>query len=234
MKALILAAGFGVRLREMIHGRPKPMAPIKGKPFLEYLIIYLKKKSISEIVLAVGYLSDYIVSYFGNGKKWGVNISYSIDNRPLGTAGTIKYAMHYFNKDFLVLNGDTYIDIDLDKFIAFHKQNKADATIAVTKEFHGRGGLIEVSKDNKILKFREIVNNQKQKGYNNAGMYIFNPKLFAYLPKGERASLEKDLFPLLIKKEHDLFAYPINKYLDIGSPEFYQKATKILPKMEAK
>ncbi|MFC1711992.1 NDP-sugar synthase [Patescibacteria group bacterium] len=234
MKALILAAGFGVRLREMIHGRPKPMAPIKGKPFLEYLILHLKEKNISDIVLAVGYLSDYIVSYFGKGKKWDVNISYSIDNRPLGTAGTIKYAMNYFNEDFLVLNGDTYIDTDLDKFVSFHKANKADATIAVTREFHGRGGLIEVNKNNKILQFKEIVNSQKQKGYNNAGMYVFNPKIFSYLIKGERTSLEKDLFPLLIKKEHNLYAYPINKYYDIGSPEFYQKAAKVLPKMEAK
>lgn len=234
MKALILAAGFGVRLREMIHGRPKPMAPINGKPFLEYLLLNLKKKRIKDIVIAVGYLSDYIVDYFGNGEKWGIKISYSIDSRPLGTAGTIKYAQKHFSSDFLVLNGDTYIDIDLDEFINFHKKNKADVTIAVTKSFHGRGGLIVVDKNQKISKFKEIVGREEGKGFNNAGLYIFNPKVLDLLKKGKRASLEKDLLPLLIKKKYKLFAYPISKYLDIGSPDNYQKATKILSKREDK
>jgi NDP-sugar pyrophosphorylase family protein len=232
MKALILAAGFGVRLREMVHGRPKPMAPIAGKPFLEYLILHLKKNGIKDVILAVGYLSDYIVSYFGDGKKWGIKISYSIDNRPLGTAGTIKYAQKYFKKDFLVLNGDTFIDMDFDKLFKFHQDKMADATIAVTRQFHGRGGLIILERDKKIKKFREIIGREKAKGYNNAGAYIFKPEILKFLKKGERASLEKDLFPLLIKKDYSLFAYPIKKYLDIGSPESYKRACKVLPEAE--
>lgn len=232
MKALILAAGFGVRLREMIHGRPKPMAPINGKPFLEYLILYLKKNGIKEIVLAVGYLSDYIVDYFGNGSKWGVKISYSVDNRPLGTAGTIKFAQKYFKNDFLVLNGDTFIEIDFYDFINFHKAKKADITIAVTKKFQGRGGLIILDKNKEIKEFREIIGREKVSGYNNAGAYIFKTRVLQFLKKGERASLEKDLFPLLIKRGYKLFGYPIKKYIDIGSPESYEEANRVLAEGE--
>lgn len=234
MKVLILAAGFGVRLREMIHGRPKPMAPIADRPFLEHLILYLKNNNIKDIVIAVGYLSDYIINYFNNGKKWGVNISYSIDNRPLGTAGTIKHAQHFFQQDFFVLNGDTFIDVDFNKLKDFHLQKKADATIAVTEEFHGRGGLIKVGQDNQIVKFSEIRNKKPVKGFNNAGLYVFSPKVFNYLNKGERASLEKDLFPLLIKEKKKLYAYPIEKYIDIGSPKYYLKAVKMLKSLEEK
>jgi NDP-sugar pyrophosphorylase family protein len=235
MKVLILAAGFGVRLREMIHGRPKPMAPVGDRPFLEHLILHLKKNNFKDIVLAVGYLSDYIVNYFKDGKKWGVNISYSVDSRPLGTAGTIKHAEQFFKSDFFVLNGDTFIDIDFNKIKEFHGQKKADVTIAVTRQFHGRGGLIKVKKDNRIESFDEISNKKPGgKGFNNAGLYIFNPRVLQHLNKGERTSLEKDLFPLLIKKQYRLFSYPIKKYLDIGSSEYYQKAIKNLKNMEEK
>ncbi|PIS09394.1 hypothetical protein COT75_01810 [Candidatus Beckwithbacteria bacterium CG10_big_fil_rev_8_21_14_0_10_34_10] len=234
MKALILAAGFGVRLREMIHGRPKPMAPIAGKPFLEHLINNLKKKGVKDIVLAVGYLSDYIVDYFGDGKNLRVNIAYSIDNRPLGTAGTIKYAQSFFNEDFLVLNGDTFIDLDFFDFLKYHQEKKADVTIAVAKKFQGRGGLIVLNKDKTVKEFKEIIGHQKGKGYNNAGAYIFKPSVLKFLKKGERASLEKDLFPLLIEKKYKLVGYPIKDYLDIGSPESYKKAIQVLKRMEGK
>lgn len=234
MKALILAAGFGVRLRETVHGRPKPMAPIAGKPFLEYLITGLREKGIKDIVLSVGYLSEYISDYFGKGEKWGINISYSVDSRPLGTAGTIKYAERFFKDDFLVLNGDTFIDLNLKEFLNLHKQKKADLTLAITKEFHGRGGLIEVDNDKRVTQFREIVGQEENKGYNNAGAYIFSPKVLSLLKKGERASLEKDLFPLLIKKGYKLYAYLIKNYLDIGSPKSYKEAVKTLLRLEDK
>jgi len=234
MKALILAAGFGVRLREMIHGRPKPMAPVDGKPFLEHLVVQLRDQGIKEIVLAVGYLSDYIVDYFGNGKRWGVKIKYSVDNRPLGTAGTIKYAQKYFKRGFLVLNGDTYIKMDFKKFLKFHEQKNASVTIAVTKRFQGRGGLISLGKGKKIEKFRELKVEGNEEGYNNAGAYIFKPKVLKLLKKGKRASLEKDLFPKLIRKGYKLFGYPIKSYLDIGSPESYKKARRVLEKKEKK
>lgn len=236
MKALILAAGFGVRLREMIHGRPKVMAPIKDKPFLEYLILQLKKQRIKDIVLAVGYLSDYIRDYFGDGKKWNVKINYSVDNSPLGTAGTIRYALSYFKKDFLTINGDTYLDINFNKFFEFHFQKKADVTLAVTKKFQGRGGYIALDKNKRIKEFKAVAFKKEKliTGFNNAGAYIFKPEIFKFLKRGEKASLEKDFFPLLIKKKYRLYGYPIKTYLDIGSPFSYQQAIKILKKREKK
>src|SRR3989304_3458846 len=107
MKALILAAGFGVRLREIFHGRPKHLVPIAGRPFLAYLLELLRNNGTTEIVIAVGDLADHIINEFGDGSRWGVSIRYSVDDRPLGTAGTVKHAERFFSEEFFVVNGAT-------------------------------------------------------------------------------------------------------------------------------
>src|SRR3989344_6392768 len=131
-KVLILAGGFGIGLREIFHGRPKHLVPINGKPFLHYLIKLLQKNNLTNLVLAVGYLSNQIIDEIGDGSRFGVKIIYSVDNRPLGTAGSVKNAQKYFKKDFLIINGDTYLDIDYQQLIEFHRKNKADFTLVGT------------------------------------------------------------------------------------------------------
>src|SRR3972149_2195626 len=112
MKAVILAAGFGTRLKEVIHDRPKVMVPINGKPFLEYLLNTLRKNGVNEVVIAIGYLGDYIREYFGNGHDFGLRIHYSYQPRPNGTGGTVLLSEkeHLFTQPYFVVNGDTYID----------------------------------------------------------------------------------------------------------------------------
>ena len=125
MIALILAGGIGERLRPITNNIPKPMVPVNGKSFLQYHIEELKRAGIKDIVLCTGYLSNKIQEYFGDGSKFDVKIKYSIEKKPLGTAGAIKNAEKYVNNTFLVLNGDSYLKIDYNKLINFHKSKKA-------------------------------------------------------------------------------------------------------------
>ncbi|MFH1131078.1 MAG: nucleotidyltransferase family protein [Pseudomonadota bacterium] len=228
MKAFILAGGFGTRLREVIHGRPKALAVVQGRPFLEHIIRYLRTQGIVEIVLGVGYLANYVRDTFGDGQALGVKIQYSEEDRPLGTAGAIKNAAKFFAHDFLVLNGDTYVDVDLKELNFFHSDRKADVTIVTTTKYHGRGGLIQTNKKGRVTSFEEH-SQKKNRGYNNTGFYLFSPKILKLMRSNERSFLEKDLFPLLLKKKHRVFAFDAGcDFIDIGSPQRYKEAKQLL------
>ena len=134
MKAIILAGGYGTRLKEIAKDVPKPMISIMGKPFLEHQINYLKENGINEIILAVHYQADKIKSYFGTGHRWGVSITYSEESSPLGTAGAVKNAEKYIEDTFLVLNGDSYSHININDLIEFHKKKKSNFTLGLIME----------------------------------------------------------------------------------------------------
>lgn len=226
MKALILAAGFGVRLREVVHGKPKHLAPISGRPFLAYLIELLRKQGIREVVIAVGYLADRIKHEFGDGRRYGVIVKYSEDDRPLGTAGTVKYAERFFNDDFFVINGDTYIELDYGKIFQFHQRAHADVTIVGTSKHRGKGGLIAVRGD-RFVGF--VLDESRKRHIGNTGVYVFNPRVLKNLRRGQRASLERDFFPRLVRKGKRVLVWRTNKeYFDIGTPERYREARRIL------
>ena len=151
MKALILAGGFGTRLGDITREIPKPMVSIVGKPFLEHQINFLKENGVTEVILAVHYMADKIKSYFGNGMRWGITITYSEEEFPLGTAGAIKNAEKYIGETFIVLNGDSYSHIDLKKLIDFHKEGGSLGTIGITKvKDTSQSGKVSIS-NNKII-----------------------------------------------------------------------------------
>ncbi len=232
MKAFILAGGFGTRLREVVHGRPKVLAMIQGRPFLEHLILYLRGQGISEIVLGVGYLASYVRERFGNGRALGVKLKYSEEPRPLGTAGAIRNAARHLTDDFLVLNGDTFIDVDVAELRAFHDQHSSDVTIVTTDGYYGRGGLIQAAKNGRVRRFEECPDEEAaraRQGHANAGMYIFNPRILPLVRPHERSFLERDLFPVLLREKYRVFAFPaVGDYIDIGSPDRYAQAQKVL------
>lgn len=228
MKAFILAGGFGTRLREVIHGRPKVLAVIQGRPFLDHLISYLKGQGIEEIVLGVGYLASYVRERYGDGRDFGLRIAYSEEPRPLGTAGAIRNAARLLTQDFLVLNGDTFIDVDVDELSTFHERRRADVTIVASTTFHGRGGLIHTNAQGRVTRF-EANAQRGDAGYINAGMYVFSPKIHKLTAPSERSFLERDLFPALLQQKYRVFAFPVARdYLDIGSPDRYEQAQKLL------
>lgn len=221
MKAIILAGGFGTRLREIAPDVPKPMVMIAGKPFLEHQILLLKEQNITEIILALHYRADSIKTYFGNGGWWGVNLTYSEEEVPLGTAGAIKKAEKYIDDTFIVMNGDSYSDIDIAKVIDFHKSKRSNFTMVLSKSNNPEHYGNVVLKDNKIIDFAE----KKSDGgaIINNGIYVFEPKIFDYIEPEKNVSLEHEVFPKLAK-EGLLYGYLHEGYfMDIGRPETYKK-----------
>jgi len=221
MKAIILAGGFGTRLKDIIGDVPKPMASIVGKPFLEHQIRFLKDGSVSDIILAVHYMSDKIKSYFGAGHRWGVEVTYSEEEIPLGTGGAIKNAQKYVDGTFFVLNGDTYSKLDLTKFVEFHRSRKSNFTIGLASSKNPLHYGSVILEGDKIIDFSE--KKDVKSTLINRGIYIFDPKIFDYIEKNKNVSLEKQIFPQLAK-EGLLFGYECGAYfMDIGRPETYQK-----------
>ncbi len=221
MKGVILAGGLGTGLREIVYDRPKPMAPIVGMPFLEHLMRLLMEQGITEIILCISHMANQIKSYFGNGSRWGFDITYSEEEIPLGTAGAIKKAKRYIDNTFLVLNGDSYSNLDLKQFLDFHKSKRSNFTLALTKVNDSAHFGNVILKEDKIIEFSE--KKDSNGGFVSSGFYIFEPKIFDYIEPDRNLSLEKDIFPQLTK-EGQLWGYPYEGYfIDIGRPETYVK-----------
>lgn len=220
MEAIVLAGGFGTRLSTVVSDVPKPMAPINGRPFLEYLLDDLNEKGISRVILAVGYKKEIIKSHFKEKYK-NIDIVYSDEDTPLGTGGAIKKALNLAKaKDIFIINGDTFFDINLKEMYQFHKKNSSKLTLAIKEmEKFDRYGSLVLAKD-KIIKFEEKKYNEK--GYINGGIYLVNKKLLIE-EKKETFSFEKEILEnenLKIEK----YGYKSEGYfIDIGIPEDYYK-----------
>lgn len=218
MKVVILAGGRGKRLGAISRYRPKPMLLIKGHPFLEYLLAWLKRYGFNEVIICSGYLSKLIEEYFGRGEDFGVKIKYVVEKKPLGTAGALRKASRYISRDFILLNGDSFIGLDLKDMIDYHYQKKNKVTIAVTKANNfKRYGRVEIDNDGQILNFSE---KSGQGNFINAGVYVCNIKLLKKLSHKVPASLERDVFPFLGRNW--IGAYRVDRFfIDIGTVRDY-------------
>jgi NDP-sugar pyrophosphorylase family protein len=226
MQAVILAGGLGTRLRTLVNDRPKAMAHVNDKPFLEYQIDYLKKNNIDQIILCVGYLREKIQEYFGDGRNWDIAINYAVEKKLLGTAGALKNAEKYINSSFFVLNGDSFFDIDLPQMASFHQRKKSETdrclgTIALVEVADKRNfGSIALDPDLYISAFEEKSTSQSSPGLINAGIYLLEPDVFQFIPGSQEVSIEKETFPLLLEKGSRLVGYQGDGFfVDIGSPE---------------
>lgn len=228
MDAIILAGGFGTRLKGVVDDIPKPMADINGFPLLKYLLDYLIEFNVKKVVLAVGYKYTVIVDYFKNKYKT-MDIVYSIEDEPLGTGGAIKKAFSYINsKDAIVLNGDSFFNININELIKFHNGKNTKITLSSKKMYNfDRYGVIEVDANNEVIKF--IEKKPVLEGLINCGMYIINKQIFDKC-ENKRFSFEKDI----LEKEKGIYAYITDDYfIDIGIPDDYLLAKEVLPKQFA-
>jgi D-glycero-alpha-D-manno-heptose 1-phosphate guanylyltransferase len=228
MQAIILAGGLGTRLRSALPDLPKAMAPIKGRPFLEYLLVQLRDFGIQDVVLCVGYKADVIEDHFGNGARLGLNIEYSREQELLGTGGALKLAEAKISaSDFLVLNGDCFSEFDGTALLGFHKAKGAVATmLAVQVQDRSRFGSLVIDQDQLIQSFQEK-GEQVGPGYINAGVYALRKELLDVIPKGEVFSLERQLFSRLCG--NGLYAFQCNgAFIDIGIPEDWRRAQELL------
>lgn len=218
---LILVGGLGTRLRPVLNDLPKPMAAVAGKPFLEYLISWLRQAGIQRVILCTGYRSEKIEQYFQSGDRFGLHIAYSVEQEPQGTWGAIRQACHLVTEPvFLVLNGDSWLQIDLVRLLDYHVRRGGIATIgAVKMTDSSRFGALDVDSSGRIIAFQE------KKGLGNAlingGVYVFSRDALAIAPAAA-SSLEKEVFPMLLP--HGVFAFPVQGYfVDIGIPEEYKR-----------
>lgn len=229
MEAIVLAGGFGTRLKTLVNDIPKPMADIDGKPFLEYLLNWLAGNGVKHIILAVGYKAETIENHFGN-EYMEMRLSYSSENEPLGTGGAIKKALNKLNNknnSAFIVNGDTFFDVDLSKFYDFHKKNNSQFSIVVKKMFDfDRYGSVEIE-DNKISKFKE--KSFREEGFINGGIYLMNLSCLQLMPEQEKFSFENSFMEKYVD-ELSFGAFESDGYfIDIGIPEDYKKAAKQLP-----
>lgn len=226
-KAVILAGGKGKRLRPFTYELPKPLIPLKGKPLLQHSLDLLKSHGITEIYLSIGYKGKQIKDYFGNGEKLGLKIKYIEEKTPLGTAGPLKLAEKYLDDTFLLIWCDVLADIDLEDFIAFHKNSGGLATMALASVDDVTGlGVVSLKGPKVDGFFEKPTKEEAPSNLINAGMVILEPKVFKYFPDQKVISIEKEVYPKLVAAGK-MYGYPFfGQWYDTGTHEAYEKAIK--------
>lgn len=227
MKAVIMAGGEGTRLRPMTITAPKPMLPLGNRPVLEYVIDLLKRHGFDTVILTLHYLADDIISYFGDGTDFGIKIIYSLEDEPLGTAGSIKKIEEYLDETFLVISGDGLTDIDLSKLLEYHRAKNAVATLTLTRvEKPVEYGVVITADDGRIQRFLEkpswgeVFSDQV-----NTGIYMLEPEVLKLMEPGKNCDFSKDIFPKLLDHQRGLFGFVTSDYwCDMGDLDNFRKA----------
>lgn len=227
MKAVIMAGGFGTRIQPLTSSIPKPMIPLFNRPIMLHIVELLKKYDITDLVMLLYHQPDMIKKFFRDGSDFGVKITYVTPLEDMGTAGAVKAAEKYLNERFLVISGDLLTDFNLKKILDFHTDNKAMATITLTSVKDPlQFGVVITDKEKRITQFLE------KPGWGevisdtiNTGIYVLEPEIFTYIPKGENFDFSQDLFPLMLKNKDQLYGYPAKGYWrDIGNTDSYREA----------
>ncbi len=224
LKAILLVGGRGTRLRSVVPSTPKPLASVGNRSFLELLVRQLRRQEIRHVVMCTGYLAEKIENVFGDGHALDVTIEYSKEPYPLGTAGAVKLAERYLQdaSAFLVMNGDSFLEIDFRQLIRFHHEHGGLISMAVSRvKDASRYGTVRVDPSMRVIEFLEKLD-QDSSGIVNAGVYVFSHAVFEHIPDTP-ASLERNVLPHLL----DLGVYALEQrgmFIDIGTPEDYARA----------
>ena len=227
MKAMILAAGLGLRLRPLTDLIPKSMVPISNKPLLEYLIDYLKQAGFEELVINLHHRPNIIKDYFKDGRAFGVRINYSIEKEILGTAGGIKAAESFLKGDlFFVINSDIAFELDFADVIQFHKKNNALITMVAREdkdvEKYGVIGIDSSCRVKRFLDFCDTPQTGTLKKTMFSGIALFDPGVLKEFPDKGYCDISKEIYPKLLTDDLPLFGYVTNKYwVDMGNPQKY-------------
>ena len=228
--AIVLAGGFGTRLRSVVSDLPKPMAPVAGRPFVAYLLDHLEAAGIEHVVLATGYLSHRVSEALGE-RHGNIELSYSVEPKPLGTGGAVRLALEQlasrpddkFPADVWILNGDTYFDCDLHELAAQHARNGAAASLALHRvEVADRYGTVELDEAGRITAFRE--KRAGSAGLINAGTYLVRTELLRGFDPHEAFSLEREVFEAGVEAYRLQGVVAKAYFVDIGIPKDYARA----------
>ena len=228
MKAVVMAGGEGTRLRPLTSSRPKPLVPILNKPCMQHTIELLKRYGITDIVVTLYYLADEIEGYFGDGSELGVNLIYTVEDTPLGTAGSVKKAEEYLKDDtFIIVSGDALTDLDVEKALAFHKEKGSVATLVLQHVDNPLEFGVVITDDNgRIRRFLEKPSwGEVFSDTVNTGMYILEPSIFEYMQHDKNYDWSQDIFPQILAEEKPMFGYVLGEYwTDVGSLQQYRQA----------
>ena len=228
MKAVVMAGGEGSRLRPLTIRRPKPMVPIAGKPVMEHILNLLKRHGITEVVVTVQYLASNIEDYFGNGAQFGMRITYSREDVPLGTAGSVKNAEEQLTEPFLVISGDALTDYNLTDVIKYHYEKQAMATLMLAHVHNPlEYGVIITDQDGHITEFLEKPSwGEVFSDTINTGIYVLDPKIFSYFEKNKPFDFSQELFPMMLKNGDPLYGYVVERgyWCDVGNITEYMRA----------
>ncbi len=227
MKAVVMAGGEGTRLRPLTSNQPKPMVPIVNKPCMEHIIELLAGHGITDIVATVAFLPQNIRGYFGDGSALGVNLTYSVEETPLGTAGSVRNAAEYLDETFVVISGDALTDFNITEIVDFHKSKGSMITIALMSvENPLEFGVVIIDDDNHIQRFLEKPSwGQVFSDYVNTGIYVLEPEVFEHIPADTKYDFSQELFPKLLEEGKPMYGYPCQGYWqDIGNTNQYLRA----------
>lgn len=221
MQAILLAGGLGTRLQSVVNDRPKPMALIEGKPFMEYVIHELSRHGITDIIFAVGYKGSMVEEYFGDGSRFGVTVSYAYEETLLGTAGAIKNAARFMKEDqVFVLNADTFYQIDYTRLVQLKEERELDMALVLRMvpdvSRYGQA----VLEDGCLTGFNEKTN-EARPGTINGGIYLLTKEMISQIPEG-KVSMENEMIPKWLEEGRKLGGIVNDGYfIDIGIPEDY-------------
>ena len=223
--AIILAGGFGTRLRTVLPNLPKPMAPINGRPFLEYLMDYWIRQGIGSFILSVGYMKDAIIEHFGRLYR-SVPVDYSLEEAPLGTGGALLVASRKLTAPFLVLNGDTFFEVSLSSLTTFYKRNASECSLSLFRagEDQRFGGIV-IDESNRITLFDAAKSLPGTLA--NGGVYLFSPSLMSRTRfiAGDMFSLEREFIPELLTLGVEVHGTEFSgRFIDIGVPSDLARA----------
>jgi mannose-1-phosphate guanylyltransferase len=231
--AVILAGGAGLRLKSVTGNTPKPMAMIGERPFLELLMLQLRRNGFSRVILSVGQTQNAIQEHFGKA-AFGMDLCYSLESSPLGTGGGLRQTSdHITTGTALVMNGDSYTNADLVRLVPAHLESGADLTMVVIEGTRRDAGSVLVDKHGKVTAFAEkrIV---QDSAYLSAGIYALNKNLVEGIPSGVKISLEEELFPEWLARGKRIEAFvSASQCIDIGTPERFAQAQSLLANVEA-
>jgi len=229
-QAVVLVGGEGTRLRPITSRVPKPVVPLVGRPFVGYILENLARHGVERVVFSAGYLAHALEDAIGDGSRYGLDVRYVVEDRPLGTAGAIRNVQAELDDGcLLAFNGDVLTDVDLTAMSAFHRERGGLATILLTRvDDPRRYGLVEIADDGRVAEFIEKPGAEyavpTRGALINAGVYLLEPEVLAMIPAGRQLSIERGVFPELAAAGR-LYAFVSNAYWrDIGTPESYLQA----------
>jgi mannose-1-phosphate guanylyltransferase / phosphomannomutase len=227
VKAVVMAGGEGTRLRPLTSNQPKPMVPIVGKPCIEHILELLKQHGLEDVIVTVAFMPQAIRSYFGSGDTLGLRIEYSVEESPLGTAGSVRLASGRLDETFLVISGDALCDVDLTDLIRFHREKQAAVTIGLKSvENPLEFGIVVTDEDGRVERFLEKPSwSQVFSDTINTGIYVLEPEVLRHVPADGPYDFSKELFPLLLEMGRPLYGYVFDDYWqDIGNLDQFRQA----------